>query len=158
MALFVPGMSCAICGKPMLVASDTVALPAFVANRADPLFVFSDAIMHSTCFAKHPMSSEAQRWNSEARSHTKPSERVCAVCGNLIANPDDYFGTGLLTRDPANPLFVFNFTHLHRSHANRWSGLEHLRAGMGAAESSGEWRGPRLLVGDATLQWGKSSA
>lgn len=145
MALFIPGMLCALCGQPMVAAADVLILSPFVANRADPLFVFSDAAIHKACFARHPLAREAQRWHDEAARQRMPNERVCAVCGIVIEDPDDYFGTGLLSRDVNSPVARYNFVHLHRSHAEKWSGLHKLREWMDAAQASGAWRGPTLL-------------
>lgn len=153
MALFFPGMSCVFCHTPMQASDDTVTFPPFVSNRADPLFVFSDAVVHSACFVQHPLSSVATHWYAEARARTGPSQRICVVCGELITDPNDYFGTGLLTRVATSPLYAFNFIHLHRSHGPRWSGLEQLRVHLAEAESSGDWRGPTLAVADGAPQW-----
>lgn len=153
MALFVPGMACVLCQQSMQVSDDTVAFSPFVTNRADPLFVFSDAIVHRACFAQHPLSSAATHWHEETRTRTAPNRRICVACGEPIANPNEYFGTGLLTSAATSPLYAFNFIHLHRNHAPRWSGLDELRAHLAAAESSGEWRGATLVVADGVPQW-----
>jgi len=156
MALFIPGMICPVCGHPMMASHDVVMFAAFVANRADPLLVFSDAAMHKACFDQHPLSMEARRWHDETLQHIGPSKRICAACGTMIMDPDDYFGTGLLSHNASSPLFEYNFVHLHRSHAERWSGLSRLEEQMAAAQDSGVWQGPTLRFGSPpteTVRW-----
>lgn len=147
MALFIPGMPCIVCGQPMMASGDVMMFAAFVANRADPIFEFSDAAIHKTCFDQHPLSMEAKRWHDEAIHRAGPGKRICVVCGAVITEPDDYFGTGLLSHDASSPLFEYNFVHLHRSHAARWSGLHKLQERIAAAHSSGTWQGSMLRFG-----------
>jgi len=128
----------------------------FVADSSDPLFVFSDAAVHNVCFARHPLSEQASRWHDEAVHHRKASDRICCACRKLVLDPDDYFGTGLLSRDVANPLYEFNFVHVHRSHAGKWKRFDQFRRRMEEAQASGAWRGPRLefiAMQAETVRW-----
>lgn len=147
MAIFVPGMPCPLCGMPVGRADEVIAFPPFIADRSDPLFLFSDAAMHATCFTQHRLAKEATEWHAEVRRRGLVSNSVCAACGNRILDPDDYFGTGLLARDPSNPLHEFNFVHLHRSHAGTWNRFDEFRRRMARADASGAWQGPRLVFG-----------
>lgn len=103
MAIFIPGITCLLCGKPVLSAAEAVTFCPFVGDRADPLFVFSDAVVHVSCFARHPLSAEATRWHDEALRHRKVADQPCSACGRPVVDPDDFFATGLLTRAPDNP-------------------------------------------------------
>jgi len=152
MALFVSGMPCCICGKPMRSANEILMFSPFIADRSDPLFVFSDAIVHTACFVQHPLSDQVTKWHDETVRNQRATERTCAACGKPILNPDDYFGTGLLARDPANPLHEFNFVHLHRSHAEGWTRFAEFRRKMEEAFASGMWQGPRLAFGTALAE------
>lgn len=136
MALLVPGMPCVLCGKPMTAESEVILLSPFMANRSNPLFVFSDAAIHVACFARHPLSEQAPRWHEEAVRHRNPTARTCAACSEPILDPDDYFGTGLLARDAADPLHEFNFVHLHRSHARDWDRFDEFRRRLDTAQAS----------------------
>lgn len=156
MSLFIPGTPCSLCGTPMNSATDVVMFSPFVADRSDPLFVFSDATVHAACFTRHPLSEEARKWHDEAARHIGSDERVCAACGNPIVDPDDYFGTGLLTRDTASSLFEFNFVHLHRSHAGSWKHFDEFRRRIETAHASGSWKGPNIVFGKepgASVNW-----
>lgn len=119
MALSVPGMPCRLCGKAMAAASEIITFSPFVADRSDPLVVFSDAAVHAACFARHALAEEATKWHDEALRHGKPP-LLCAACGAPILDPDDYFGTGLVTRDASSPLYELNFVHLHKGHVRSW--------------------------------------
>lgn len=147
MAVFVPGTRCPICGLQMTTDDEIVMFSPFVANRLDPVFTFSDAAFHATCFAQHPLSAQAMEWHEESKRSVQPGNRICAVCGEPILDPDDYFGTGLLTSDRANPLFEFNFVLLHRSHAGQWNRLGEFRRRVEEVQASDAWKGPKLVFG-----------
>jgi hypothetical protein len=51
MAIVITGKStCALCGETLLPKQEIVGTPHFIADRKDPLWRFSDAAMHRTCF------------------------------------------------------------------------------------------------------------
>jgi hypothetical protein len=50
MALIVKGTKCALCDAPLDGGGALVATSAFIGDRHDPLWRFSDAAMHRTCF------------------------------------------------------------------------------------------------------------
>jgi len=50
MALLDPGMPCPLCGKPLRGGEDIVATSHFIADASDPLWRYSDAAMHRSCF------------------------------------------------------------------------------------------------------------
>jgi hypothetical protein len=156
MALFVPGVTCGLCGLPVSSASEAVLFSPFVADASDPLVVFSDSVVHASCFGHHPLAAEATRWQ-EAAQHPNVRDHVCAACGRPVLDPDDYFATGLLSRAPDNPLFDFNFICLHQSHADSWSRFDEFRSRMEAAQAAGgTWQGPSLVFGTApsrSLRW-----
>jgi hypothetical protein len=157
MAIFVPGIICPLCGKPVMSADEAVMFSPFVADRADPLFLFSDSVLHAPCLERHPLSAEASKWHDEAVRHRKVTDQACVACGRPVLDPDEFFAAGLLTRAPDNPLFEFNFVCLHRSHAESWPRFDEFRRRMEAAQAEGgQWRGPMLVFGAApsrTLRW-----
>src|SRR5262245_55742366 len=123
MAIFVPGMRCAISGRPIESAEAAVTFPPFVANEADPLHVFSDAVVHIDAFRGHPLAEKAQRRVQEAQRRTDPTNRRCQICGKPITDPEDYLGLGYLVDDPQHPLFAFNYAQFHRSCLAKWAKL-----------------------------------
>ncbi len=143
MALYIPGMICALCGKPMNAGDDITGFSSFVANRKDPLFLFSDGVFHTACFQRHPLSDKAQRRWAETRSRIGPGGRICVVCHQAILNPDDYFTLGHLTDDPASPIYEFNFFQAHRRHLLVWEKYASMRSLVEEFQSSSAWDGPR---------------
>ncbi len=145
MALFVDGMNCSLCTKPMRKSADKlIAFGPFIANPADPLFRLSDGIFHDDCARRDFPLDEALRWHDKVRA-IKPADRICVVCGELIRNPDDYFGTGILSRDDSDPLYAFNFIHLHRTHAGGWPRLGAFVESMQEAHATGRWTGADII-------------
>jgi hypothetical protein len=144
MAIFVPGMRCAISGRPIASAGEAVVFSAFVANEADSLYRFSDAVVHGDAFRAHPLAGLVQARFEEARRRAAPASRLCLICGELIKRPDDYVGLGYLVDDPEHPLHRFNYAHFHRSHLAGWPKLSGLIAELVRLDASGAWKGDAL--------------
>lgn len=152
MAIFFQGAICNLCGLPINAAADAAMFSPFVSDRADPLFVFSDSVAHAVCLERHPLSADATHWHAEAVRNRTTAMKVCEVCGKSIQDPDDYFGTGLLSRSVDSPLFEYNFAHVHQSHLDQWPRYEEFRRCMEATQAEGGWQGPTLEFG-AKLRW-----
>jgi hypothetical protein len=144
MAIVIPGVRCAISGRPIGSVKDAVAFPAFIANEADPLHIFSDAVMHADVFRTHPLAAQVQARFEEARQHVAPNSRRCFVCTELITDPDNYIGLGHLVESRSSPLDRFNYAHFHRSCLATWPGLPQLVAELEKLDSSGGWKGDAL--------------
>jgi hypothetical protein len=161
MALFVSGVKCVLCGLPMAADEEVVMFSPFVANKRDPLFRFSDAPVHAACLRGDPRGNRAVELHEAAMRSADIGKRLCDVCGQPISDPDDYLGLGLLTSDPGNPLFRFNFRHLHRSHIGQWERYEEFRRLVEAMQASEAWDGPRLVFADrpkAEIHWTRAPA
>jgi hypothetical protein len=145
MAIFIPGMSCSISGERIDSIYDAVIFPAFVSNEADPLYVFSDAIISADIFHNHPLAVRAQTRYEEFKTKTAPQARVCSICGERITDPEDYLALGYLVDDPANNLSRHNYGHFHRSCLRHWPGLSALVGQLQALSDSGLWKGCALM-------------
>lgn len=140
MALITPGTKCAICGE-LIAGRSAVSFPHFSRNRKDPLFLFTDATVHRDCFEASPLRDQVRHRVDERKRRMK--DRSCAVCGHPIK--DDWYTTGHLTDDPSDPLFEFNYVHLHLAHLSDWPKLERFRALVLSLEDSGRYEGPSIL-------------
>jgi len=153
MALVILGKTpCASCAKPLQQGENTVSFSPFVANRRDALYRFSDAAFHRRCFDQEPLAEEALRRSEEVRARGGPGHRRCMVCGGEIRAPDDHFALGFLTDDEANPVFEFNYLHLHRSHFDRWDRSAVFRRCIEAFQTSEAWEGP-MVTFDPLPSW-----
>lgn len=144
MAIFIPGMRCALSGREIRSADEAIVFPAFVSNELDPLHVFSDSVMHVDAFRAHPLAAQAQARYEEARQRTAPGKRACLICQQLITDPDNYVGLGFLIDEPAHPLSRFNYAHFHRSCLSSWSQLPELIQHLDQLDRSGLWKGEGL--------------
>jgi hypothetical protein len=143
MAIFIPGISCSICGNPVYENARTF-LP-FVYNQYDPLYIFYDAIVHNECFLKHPMASKCLEMYQELNDKMGPGKRSCNICSLKIASPEDYIGLACLSSDETNPLYRYNFTQYHKS-CFEMSGVgQAIRSIISGLEESGHWKG-RVLI------------
>lgn len=57
MALFIPGMTCPLCGQPITKEEPRRMFPPFVKSQSDPLYKFHDATVHERCFRQDPLAS-----------------------------------------------------------------------------------------------------
>ena len=145
MAIVILGKTlCPLCGEPILGSQEHVAFSPFIANKRDPLSRFSDAAFHRTCFDLDADSAKALARSRELRLRSGPGSRRCAACGAEVTEPDDCFGTGLLSGDPGNPVAKFNYIHLHRSHFAQWASAGEFRAALESFLASDEWEGPKI--------------
>lgn len=144
MAIFIPGMRCSISGEPILSANDAVMFPAFVSNEADPIHVFSDAVIRAEVFNAHPLARKAQARYEEFMSRTVPQARLCLICGQRITDPDNYLALGYLVDEPAHALHRYNYAHFHRSCLADWTELPSLIRALEALNHSDAWKGDGL--------------
>ena len=156
MAMFIPGMRCVISGRPIHTAEEAVCFPPFIANEADPLYVFSDAVIHADVFAAHPLAPRVQARLDEARRQTAVENRKCMICGQPVSDPDDYVGLGHLVDDPNHALHRLNYAHFHRRHLSLWPNLDWLIAELEALDHSGVWEKASLKRLVASLRSGAS--
>ena len=143
MAIFIPGMKCNICGKPVIEKSDVKLFPAFLSNEIDPLFVFNDAIIHKECFSAHPMAERVTEILNELVCKIGPAKRYCNICTTIIKNPDEYMNFSCLSSDVSNPLSKFNFTQYHKSCFRNSSIAERIDNMIYEQEKCGEWKGKK---------------
>ncbi len=136
--LFDNRTKCGLCGLSLSSGPATFAFPAFLANAEDPLFRFSDAAFHESCLVRDGDGSRAMARYREWREKTGPGNRKCAVCGEQILNPDDYYLIDYLCATEDHEVGRFNFTHLHRSHAGAWPQLEKAIHLLGRASAEGK--------------------
>jgi hypothetical protein len=75
MAILILGKSrCALCNQVLASAEGTVTTSPFIADRAHPLFRYSDAAMHKLCFLEWPSRHDFVRLFNEAHQ-TRTGER-----------------------------------------------------------------------------------
>jgi hypothetical protein len=88
----------------------------------------------------------------EVLENSKPSNRRCLVCGQVITNPDDYLGLGLLTDDRAHPLYQYNHLHIHRSCLRKWPKRSEVADFAARQLETGKWKGKAMERLLATLR------
>jgi hypothetical protein len=129
---------CVLCHKPISDAADVVIFPPFVANEADPLYLFNDAAAHESCFATHPLRHHALGRMREAEGENAPEKRNCIICGMPITDPDEFFTVGHLTDNKAQPVHRWNYAKMHKSCLSQWKGLEEVLQYLEAFRLSGQ--------------------
>lgn len=121
MSILITGSTrCPLCGEVIATSEEALQFPAFAWAENDPLWQFSDASVHTTCFASDPRRVRVESVVAELMAKTGPGNRLCAVCQTQVVDPEDYLMLPRLTHDEANPLFRFRYTHLHKSHVPNW--------------------------------------
>ena len=142
MAIVIGGKTkCVICGKVLEKGQELVCFSPFVWNRLDPLYKFSDAAVHETCFRDDALAEEALRRYEDLNSHIFPRNRLCLICKQEFTHPDDYFSLGHMREDPEDMLSAYNYTQAHRSCLPRWSKLSEVLDLLKGLKASETWRG-----------------
>jgi predicted nucleic acid-binding Zn ribbon protein len=147
MAIFIPGLPCAVCSRPV-ADGDQVLFPAFTGNQADPIYTFSDAIAHRRCFEESPFKGRIESATDQLKQ--MQWHRFCVVCAREITDPDEYYPLMELTDNDSNPLWRWNFTQFHRSCLPKWEHRAEVVECMRNELQSGRWKGPamdRLIAG-----------
>jgi hypothetical protein len=67
MALIFRGKSaCSICGRILMDGDEIRGFPAFIADRSDPLWKYSDSAVHASCYEKWEHRTEFELKYTEA--------------------------------------------------------------------------------------------
>jgi hypothetical protein len=113
----------------------------FISNEADTLWFFSDGVFHEDCLHKHTNGTRALALHAELLKRNSPPNRFCWITGTLITDPDRYLSTGVLTSNPSDPLYRFNFAQFDRAALMNWSERKTLEALLVEALSEGRLKG-----------------
>jgi hypothetical protein len=70
--------------------------------------------------------------------------KVCKICGQVISDPDDYFGTGPLSDDPREELAQLDWFEAHIGYLGTWRGRPQLVRELLRASISEDWEGEVL--------------
>lgn len=111
---------CALCGNIISNGKESVTLPAFSNNPLDSLHKYSDSSFHHECLASTGQLRELDSRVGEWANKTAPSARKCEVCGEMIANREDHLLIDYLSANSEDPMYAFNYTHLHKSCIFLW--------------------------------------
>lgn len=133
---------CGLCGHSIRDRDEIISFWAFVSNQADPLWIFSDKAFHRSCFLANPYAELALSVYEDWLQ--KGSNKICVVCHQIIVNPDDYIGFGLLTSDKNEDIYRYNNLHFHRQHVSQWVELPQAYHLLEAYQSSRKWIGDGL--------------
>ena len=144
MAILIRGATkCSICNKVMQEGDEVVSFPPFIPNELDPLYFFHDAAFHADCFHSHRLAGLAQKRYRELEERALPPY-IDTISGEIVDDPDDHFTFGHLTDNKSNPLYIYNYAHLSRSHLPSWAELDRAYELIKQLQSSGTWKGSVL--------------
>lgn len=145
MVLLFSSSKCGLCGELLENDGPVIVIPAFVNNAANPLYDFSDAAFHRDCLKRHPMGEHLLQIIEQHFSKTGPGRRKCEVCYREVMDWKDYLGTDQLTSNTDDPLYKYNYIHLHRSCLAKWELKESFIEATKEAIKSGRWKGDHLV-------------
>lgn len=146
MALVTQSSRCAICGLD-LAEIKPAALPPFVRNTKDRLYILSGRVFHPACLANHPLVDEARSAILERKARMRGPVFICRVCKEPIT--EEGCTTDLMTTDAQHPLASFNYLHFHRDHFAVWPDRSKFDMLVEQARRDGTWEGDptvRLLT------------
>jgi hypothetical protein len=143
--MFMYGMPCSLCTKPMNTDHTVVSFWIFITNQADPLFIFNDASFHDACFNQHPLAARARARYAEWHAHNPPGPKVCVVCETPIRTPDEFFTWGYLTDIPTHPLRRWNYAKFHSACLPQWPYLRNVSTYLHEEHHTGRWTGSGVV-------------
>lgn len=114
MAIVILGKTrCAVCNKPILKGDEFVSFPAFVGNKLNPLSIYSDAAVHTSCIENDELGQLSLNVVSQLDNLFQTKQ--CCICNQTIAQPKDYFFFGYLTHNRNSPVYRVQFSHVSSS-------------------------------------------
>jgi hypothetical protein len=123
---------------------EIVCFSPFISNLRDPLYLFHDGCFHKSYFSRHPLAQKALSRYREVKEHSKPWPPPCALCSEIITDPDDFFTLGHLVDEEDHPLHRFNYLKTHTRCLPQWSELWRVTDLVEELRRSGTWDGCAL--------------
>jgi hypothetical protein len=111
---------CPLCNKVLHIKTDLYLFPPMIANINDPLYIFSDAGVHSSCLEKHRLGRQAMIYSTKLQKMLAPENRICDITGEMIMDMQNYISFGIFTSDAREPLHEFNFMKMDKQHLSQW--------------------------------------
>lgn len=136
MAIYV-GQPCSICGNSIEAGEVPGLLPPFTSNEADPLFALSDAVVHESCLQGHLSADRLNKRLKEYDAARCRPIKLCAVCGEAISDPDEYFTLGFLADEA--PGAEWNYTMFHVFCLQRWNDLTAVTSWIESEVRANRW-------------------
>lgn len=151
MAIFIAGMTtCPLCKHVIERENDAVNFPPLFLNQHHDVFAITDAVVHRACLKGRPYARLAlAKLAAYERRRGRP--KVCAICGEVISDPDEYFGTGPLADDPAEPISRLDWFEAHVPCLATWEGTSGLIRDLLEASRFEDWEGDALPLLAARL-------
>lgn len=119
--VFLSLTECILCNEVIDASRPYIGFPPFTGNTKDPLYRFSDCAVHESCLQSHPSCQQVLSI-LDAYDASLPSRGgVCAVDGELITDPHHFLSFGLLTSDPQEELYRFNFLTFNKMNIGDWA-------------------------------------
>jgi hypothetical protein len=90
MALVIIGESkCALCGEVLQNQQRIIGFPAFIADRGDPLYRYSDSAMHRSCFETWTHRDTMIAKYRVARGEVREEEEEVATNVGVLGTPEE---------------------------------------------------------------------
>ena len=140
MALVFTGTPCKLCGLPLDENREIDGFLHFVANAADPLWPLSDGAFHRECLEKDALGRQAMEFAGIARRRIDPGNRICCIDNKPVANPQDYLFIPLLTSDPNEKVFKYNFLTFNRNNIGKWENRKEFIEDLKEFNNQGKWK------------------
>ena len=152
MALYHNATLCAICAGPVGTGAK-VGFAPFVFNENDPLYTWSDSVVHRACLETHPSRELALRAKEALEGEGGVSGLPCVVCGHALGSMgSEWFVTWVLSSDPHSPLFEFNHVWLHKAHFPAWVSAARCQSVVDGVMRSEAWKGSTVVF-DPLPSW-----
>lgn len=130
---------CPICQKVIKAKDKYYSFPAFVINRNDPLYFFSDGSFHYSCLMTTELGEVAIAYAELFIQAVNPANRKSIVSGNMITDYENHIFIDYLTMNKNSMLNNFNFAHIDKSELLDWRERKNVITELTRLRNSGEW-------------------
>lgn len=146
MGLLINGLTeCKLCNEKIDNQSEIFTFPAFILNENDPLVFFNDSSFHKECLKENPQYHNVMQRLNLYYERTGPGKRKCIVCKSEILDHSDHLMIDYLTPDKNNFLYKYNYSHVRKSHLNKWLDRDLVISHLFELHNSDKWGGNYLL-------------
>jgi len=129
---------CTLC-KRIVNGNNTISLPNFIQNKKDDLYILNEAVIHVDCIPNFGHKDKLHYILGEMKKNTAPKDQQCIVDGTFSENFDDMLSLGLLSSNPSEDIYMYNFLNIKKSNISLWDNQERFVRILKELKTSNSW-------------------
>lgn len=139
--IFEDSSICPLCNKVLTKMEEYLLFPPFTGNKKEPLFIFNDGGVHVKCLNEHPLGKDALLYLEMYHNNRNAVHFGIGTNGQFIKERKNRLSWTLLTSDPNEDLFKFNFYIVDETRLSEWVEREEFIKVARRFNQEGKWEG-----------------